>query len=191
MLANIVVHLSHSLSRSISLFLSRPFSFSAEILDISKNYIKSLPDLSEMRSLRLLSAFNNRITCMPTLPSRGQLDRIHFGENLLTDLDMASLKASAGTLTELLLQGNQLSICPESIHSLHSLKILDLSNNCLTNLPHALGYMTSLYKILVEGNPIRTVRRTLLSTPAAEELKVYLRTRGPPPLELSVSQIRQ
>jgi hypothetical protein len=30
----------------------------------------------------------------------------------------------------------------------------------------------------------RSIRRTLLSTPVAEELKVYLRTRGPPPPEL-------
>ena len=41
--------------------------------------------------------------------------------------------------------------------------------------------MTNLQKILVEGNPIRSIRRTLLSTPIAEELKAYLRTRGSPP----------
>ena len=121
---------------------------------------------------------------MPSLPVKGQLDRIHIGENLLTALDMSALVPSAGTLTELLVQGNQLSDCPDSIVALTSLKILDISNNSLTNLPHALGYMPSLGKILVEGNPIRTIRRTLLSTPVAEDLKIYLRTRGPPPVQV-------
>lgn len=126
---------------------------------------------------------------MPSLPVRGQLDRIHMGENLLSGLDMSALVPSAATLTELLVQGNQLATCPDNIVALTSLKILDMSNNCLTNLPHALGYMPCLSKILVEGNPIRTIRRTLLSTPVAEELKVYLRTRGPPPVENAVRQI--
>ena len=160
----------------------------SESLDISKNKITFVPDLSNMRCLRLLSASENRISLMPTLPAKGQLDRVHIGENLLTGLDISALVPSAGTLTELLVQGNQLSDCPDSIFALSSLKILDISNNSLTNLPHALGYMPSLSKILVEGNPIRTIRRTLLSTPVAEELKIYLRTRGPPPVQNMVSQ---
>lgn len=140
-----------------------------------------------MRCLRLLCASDNRITVMPSLPSRGQLDRIYLGENQLSTLDMTSLIPSAGTLTELLLQGNQLTTCPDGIFSLTNLKILDVSNNCLTNLPHTLGYMGTLSKVLVEGNPIRTIRRTLLSTPIAEELKAYLRTRGPAPMGHAVS----
>ena len=124
---------------------------------------------------------------MPPLPWKGVLDRVYLGENVLKELDMESLTRSAGSITELLVQGNQLTVCPDGIYALSRLKVLDMSNNCLTNLPPALGYMTSLQKILMEGNSIRTIRRPLLSSPVAEELKVYLRTRGPAPLEHTVS----
>ena len=36
-----------------------------------------------------------------------------------------------------------------------------------------------IYRISLDGNPIRTIRRTLLSQ-STMELKTYLRTRGPP-----------
>jgi Leucine-rich repeat (LRR) protein len=134
----------------------------------------------------MLNASFNKITAMPLLPSKGQLDRVYFGENALKELDMDSLLQSANSITELLVQGNQLSQCPDRIYLLNRLKVLDMSNNCLSNLPPALGYMSSLSKILMEGNAIRTIRRPLLSSPQAEDLKVFLRTRGPPPSEQSV-----
>lgn len=118
---------------------------------------------------------------MPFLPLNGKLDRIYFGENALIDICMTSLLNSAESITELLVQANQLTVCPDDIHLLRNLKVLDLSNNCLTNLPPSLGYMTSLQKILLEGNSIRTIKRILLSSPVADDLKTFLRTRGPAP----------
>jgi hypothetical protein len=44
--------------------------------------------------------------------------------------------------------------------------------------------MYTLMSIFTYKFLYRSIRRTLLSTPIAEELKVYLRTRGPPPPEL-------
>jgi Leucine-rich repeat (LRR) protein len=118
---------------------------------------------------------------MPFLPLNGKLDRIYFGENALKDICMTSLLNSSESVTELLVQANQLTICPDDIYLLRNLKVLDLSNNSLENLPPSLGYMTSLQKILLEGNSIRTIKRILLSSPVAEDLKTFLRTRGPAP----------
>ena len=162
-------------------------SYISETLDISKNLLGSIPDLSRLKSLKFLNASNNKITIMPSLPLYGQLDRIYFGENALKDICMTSLLNSAESITELLVQANQLIICPDDIYLLRNLKVLDMSNNCLTNLPPSLGYMTSLQKILLEGNSIRTIKRPLLSSPVAEELKTFLRTRGPPPKSEKVS----
>ena len=152
-----------------------------ETLDISKNRLENIPDLRQLKSLKFLNASNNKITIMPFLPIHGKLDRIYFGENSLREICMTSVLNSAESITEFLIQGNQLTECPDNIYLLRNLKVLDLSNNCLTNLPPSLGYMTSLQKILLEGNSIRTIKRTLLSSPVAEELKTFLRTRGPPP----------
>lgn len=51
------------------------------------------------------------------------------------------------------------------------LKTLDVSNNDLAELPAALGYLPELHRLAVDGNPLRTVRRSLLSG-GASSLKV-------------------
>ncbi|KHG27243.1 Leucine-rich repeat-containing 40 [Gossypium arboreum] len=57
-----------------------------------------------------------------------------------------------------------------------SLSVLDLSNNSLTGLPAELGKMTTLRKILLSGNPLRTLRSSLVSGPTPALLR-YLRSR--------------
>lgn len=42
------------------------------------------------------------------------------------------------------------------------------------------GYLPELNRVLIEGNPLRTLRRTLFSAPISE-FKKFLRTRGDPP----------
>ena len=154
-----------------------------EICDVSKNALRTLPDLTRMRALRFLNASENQLVAAPQCPaaSVGKLDRLYLGENNIRVLDVGALRPAAASLTELLLQGNRLESCPDDISCLTALKALDVSNNDLTTLPPSLGYMSALGKIMVEGNPIRSIRRTLLAGAAAEELKAYLRTRGSPP----------
>ena len=134
-----------------------------EMLDVNKNALKGLPDLTRMRSLRFVNASENQLTVVPRCPMQGKLDRLYLGENNIQRLDMSNLQPSAATLSEMLLQGNSLESCPEEINCMIGLKVLDISNNNLTNLPPALGYMTILSKVLVEGNPIRCIRRALLT----------------------------
>ena len=134
-----------------------------EMLDVSKNALKGLPDLTRMRALRFVNASENQLTTVPRCPVQGKLDRLYLGENNIHRLDMSNLQPSAATLSEMLLQGNSLESCPDEINCMVSLKVLDISNNNLTNLPPSLGYMTILSKVLVEGNPIRCIRRALLT----------------------------
>ncbi|CAG6017933.1 unnamed protein product [Menidia menidia] len=60
-----------------------------------------------------------------------------------------------GSLTYLSLEGNQISIIPDSVFlSLPKLQWLDLRNNIVTSLPAAIGSHRSLKTLLLEGNPI-------------------------------------
>lgn len=43
------------------------------------------------------------------------------------------------------------------------LNILDLSSNELSSLPPEMGLMTSLRKLPLDGNPLRTIRRELIA----------------------------
>ena len=82
-------------------------------------------------------------------------------------------------LAELHLSNNRLAELPQEIGGLRCLQTLDVSQNELTDLPAGLGYLPRLQRILVEGNPIRRIRRALLDG-ACSDLKAYLRTRGGP-----------
>lgn len=74
---------------------------------------------------------------------------------------------------------NRLKDLSPEVALLTELKVLDVSNNDLNDLPPALGYIATLQRLLLEGNPIRSIRRTLLSQ-STVDLKKYLCTRGPP-----------
>lgn len=43
------------------------------------------------------------------------------------------------------------------------LNVLDLSNNDLKSLPPEMGLMASLRKLPLDGNPLRTIRRQLVT----------------------------
>ena len=66
-----------------------------------------------------------------------------------------------------------------------ALRVLDVSNNELGELPAVLGYRPKLDRVIADGNPLRSIKRTLWQSGqgylGTHALKKYLRTRGPPP----------
>ena len=150
-----------------------------EILDVSKNKLSSLPDMSDLLSMTLLNASENALTDLPSLPINGRLATIQIGYNRLSSISVDNLERSQHTLTELHLNNNGLLAVPPGIGVVSRLKVLDISNNNVVDLPASLGYISNLHRILLDGNPIRSIRRSLL-TQSTDELKAFLRTRGPP-----------
>eukprot|EP00903_Cladosiphon_okamuranus_P012061 g11323.t1 len=154
---------------------------SVKLLDLSRNAIERVPGgLSGLGALTSLDMRENKLTEVPPLPAGGRLAQVFLGFNLLTTLDGAALLIVSGGLTELHVQSNRILRLPEEIGSLARLKTFDVSNNDLAELPAALGYLPELHRLAVDGNPLRTIRRSLLSG-GASSLKKYLRTRGPCP----------
>ena len=62
---------------------------------------------------------------------------------------------------------------------MRELKVLDISNNDISTIPTSLGFISSLNRIALDGNPLKGFKRSLLdpSTPITE-LKSYLRMRS-------------
>ena len=92
----------------------------------------------------------------------------------------ASLLRSGSRLQRLSLAGNAIPSVPEEITRLGCLRTLDVQNNEISALPPALGLMDAhLATLLVEGNPLRTLRRAVILK-GTRALLEHLRNRLPP-----------
>lgn len=115
--------------------------------------------------------------CLESLAVCSSLKHLSLSGCSLSALppSIAELRA----LTTLLLSENSLVALPtETVEALTNLEELDIRNNALTHLPPQLGFMPRLRSLSLEGNILRTMRRTVLErgTPALLE---YLRSRMP------------
>jgi Leucine-rich repeat (LRR) protein len=144
-------------------------------LNACKNMLGVLPqNIGSLSRLIRLDLHQNKISSVP--PSIGgcsSLVEFYLGINSLS-----TLPAEIGDLSRLGtldLRSNQLKEYPVGACKL-KLSYLDLSNNSLTGLHPELGNMTTLRKLVLVGNPLRTLRSSLVNGPTAALLK-YLRSR--------------
>ncbi|OQR95987.1 hypothetical protein ACHHYP_17380 [Achlya hypogyna] len=152
-------------------------------LDLSKNALgATVVALDRMALLQFVDLRSNALTAFPSLPvASTKLDHLLLGQNKLTAIDATSLERVAASLTVLNIHDNQIATLPGTLmQQLVKLKTLDATNNSLTDLPYVLGHLTALNHLLVEGNPLRAIRFSVL-TGGHQALKAYLRSRGPAP----------
>ena len=160
-----------------------------EMLDCKSNRLTSLPSLERLECLKVIDAMENRLTVFPELPLVNSasgpgsgLEILNLSYNSISGLSPSLLLHDR--LSDLLLQNNKLTALDANMAEMASLKLLDASNNSLTDVPYQLGYCVSLSQLLLDGNPIRTIRRALITRQGAnctEALKEFLRSRGHEP----------
>ncbi|KAK6229469.1 hypothetical protein QUC31_002041 [Theobroma cacao] len=144
-------------------------------LNASKNLLSGMPEnIGCLSRLIRLDLHQNRILSIPpSIMGCSSLVEFYMGNNALSILpeELGSL-SRLGTLD---VHSNQLKEYPVGACKL-CLSVLDLSNNSLTGLPAELGNMTTLRKLLLTGNPLRTLRSSLVNGPTPALLR-YLRSR--------------
>ena len=74
------------------------------------------------------------------------------------------------------MHNNRLEELPPEVADLKKLKTLSISNNDLGTLDPRLSLITSLVRINIEGNPLKSIK-TQIRSAGAEQLKAYLKTR--------------
>ncbi|XP_048055787.1 leucine-rich repeat-containing protein 40 [Megalobrama amblycephala] len=146
------------------------------MLDCSRNQIESIPPvLAQMESLEQLYLRHNKLRYLPELPCCKTLKDLFCGNNQIEVLEADHLK-HLSALSFLELRDNKVKSLPEEITLLQGLERLDLTNNDISSLPCGLGALPKLKFLALEGNPLRTIRRDLLTKGTGELLK-YLRSR--------------
>eukprot|EP00878_Enallax_costatus_P026031 GHUV01027903.1.p1 GENE.GHUV01027903.1~~GHUV01027903.1.p1 ORF type:complete len:599 (+),score=189.93 GHUV01027903.1:562-2358(+) len=139
-------------------------------LDVSYNKLQALPEsVGNLPRLSVLDAKNNQISGLPAaLGTATALLELKLGFNRITELS-----GSMGMLVNLKtldLRNNLLQALPDTLCGLQ-LVLLDLTNNSLSRLPPALGHMTSLRSLPLDGNPLKLIRREIWSGPVSTLLQ--------------------
>ncbi|XP_030289354.1 leucine-rich repeat-containing protein 40 [Sparus aurata] len=146
-----------------------------KLLDCSNNHLTDIPaSLSEMRAMEQLYLRHNKLRLLPKLPAP-MLKELYVGNNQIEQLE-AEQMACLTSIALLELRDNKIKIIPEEIASLSTLTRLDLTNNDITILPASLSLLPNLNMLLLEGNPLRGIRRDVL-TKGTNELLKYLKGR--------------
>uniref|UniRef100_A0AAQ5Y1V4 Leucine-rich repeat-containing protein 40 n=1 Tax=Amphiprion ocellaris TaxID=80972 RepID=A0AAQ5Y1V4_AMPOC len=143
------------------------------LLDCSNNQLTDVSaSLSKMLKLEQLYLRHNRLCHFPQLPAPA-LKELYVGNNQIEKLETEQL-ASLTALSLLELRDNKIKILPEQITLLSTLTRLDLTNNDITILPASLSLLPNLKVLLLEGNPLRGIRRDLLTVGDTLEIRTQV-----------------
>eukprot|EP01060_Flectonema_neradi_P017692 TRINITY_DN24539_c0_g1_i1.p1 TRINITY_DN24539_c0_g1~~TRINITY_DN24539_c0_g1_i1.p1 ORF type:complete len:640 (+),score=78.96 TRINITY_DN24539_c0_g1_i1:79-1920(+) len=165
-------------------------------LDVSHNKLTAVPvSLCQLLSLSTLVLSSNQISEFPEFPPSKLLTRIDLSQNRLTLLPK---RISAPFVADLVLSFNGISeISFGDVRELTSLDLrdnkissvdfvnpsttpkithLNVANNNITHIDPELGSLTNLKVFSLEGNPLKSISRTVLSGGTVSIMK-YLKGR--------------
>lgn len=100
---------------------------------------------------------------------------MHLGNNQLKEITFEDVD-NIPNVTTLDLRDNKIASIPDEIVNLQSLERLDLTNNDLSTLPYTIGTLPHLKSLLVEGNPMKSIRRDIIQRGTVGLMK-YLKSR--------------
>jgi Leucine-rich repeat (LRR) protein len=157
-------------------------------VDLSQNELSTLrsPDGSSLfgngpqcfSKLQILNLRQNKIQLLEAVDLQcPHLKDLQVGFNRITDLPLDVFRCSP-EISILDLSNNAISDVT-AVASLRDLRRLDVQNNNLSNLPARLAALRQLTSLVVDGNPLRAIRREIVQKGAVEILK-YLRSRLTP-----------
>jgi Leucine-rich repeat (LRR) protein len=129
-------------------------------LEVASNRIIDAPDLSLCTALQRLDLRFNKLTSAPRLPQTSTLFELLLSSNCIARMPDVSCSSGLATFD---LGGNKLkSIDGKMLIQLKRLKCLDLRNNDISELDPVIGGMTTLQALVLEGNPLRSIRHNIL-----------------------------
>ncbi|XP_033107307.1 leucine-rich repeat-containing protein 40-like [Anneissia japonica] len=159
---------------------SIPYSFgmlkNVVSLDLNNNQLGEIPsEIGRMSSLQQLYLRHNRLTHLPLLPDCSSLKELHVGNNRIAEITPKHLEHLT-SVSVLDLRDNKVKVVPDEITLLQGLNRFDLSNNDISSLPFKLGTLPHLKSLVIDGNPMRSIRSDIIRRGTVGLMK-YLRDR--------------
>ncbi len=129
-------------------------------IEVASNRIVDAPDLSLCTALQRLDLRFNRLTHAPKLPATSTLFELLLSSNCIACMPDVSSSSGLATLD---FGSNKLKgIDGQMLIRLKRLKCLDLRNNDIAELDPVVGGMTTLQALVLQGNPLRSIRHNIL-----------------------------
>ncbi|KMZ03751.1 leucine-rich repeat-containing protein 40 isoform X3 [Drosophila simulans] len=144
---------------------------SLQKIDLMHNDLTSLPeDMGLLRKLECLYLQHNDILELPEFEGNEALSELHASNNFIKIIPKA-MCSNLPHLKILDLRDNKITELPDELCLLRNLNRLDVSNNTISVLPVTLSSLAHLISLQVEGNPIKTIRRDILQCGTTRILK--------------------
>ena len=143
-----------------------PSSFNSlkmlETLDLSGNKLLKF-ECDNLKNLKLLKIDRNQLKSMPILNGSQQLKELSCCDNSISEIPRETL-SFLEHVSILALRGNKIRDFPEEVAiSMKDIERLDLANNDLSIIPAQFGLKDSLKSIVLDGNPLRSLRRDVVA----------------------------
>mmetsp|Transcript_6134 Transcript_6134/g.10031 ORF Transcript_6134/g.10031 Transcript_6134/m.10031 type:complete len:323 (-) Transcript_6134:1464-2432(-) len=149
------------LTASLTAMVEKLKMFPVVTLILNHNSIRSFPLLIlDFSTLLQLDLSWNMLTSMPSgIDHLSQLQVLNLSHNQFAYFPSSILKLHS-SLLELYMQDNKIEEIRNDFLKLNKLKVLDVSNNCLRNIPSRLNTHMKLKFFRFSGNPIFDVVAT-------------------------------
>ncbi|KAH8251819.1 hypothetical protein KR038_008993 [Drosophila bunnanda] len=144
---------------------------SLQKLDLMQNDLTCLPeDMGLLRKLECLYLQHNDILELPNFEGNEALSELHASNNFIMTVPKA-MCSNLPHLKILDLRDNKITELPDELCLLRNLNRLDVSNNSISMLPVTLSSLAHLISLQVDGNPIKTIRRDIIQCGTTRILK--------------------
>ncbi|CAL1297099.1 unnamed protein product [Larinioides sclopetarius] len=152
-----------------------------KFLDVSFNALTELPSgLSDLNELMSLNVSSNQLTEIPALNETVKLVTLNICCNKFTTIPVSICDPKLIHFTDLIANNNLISEIPVEIEQLGSLKVLDLGENQLVNIPGELGGCNKLKELNLKGNKLKDKRLLkLVDQCHAKQVMDYIRSHCP------------
>nr|CAB3263517.1 leucine-rich repeat-containing protein 40-like [Phallusia mammillata] len=163
------LNLSHNSLKALNI----GYFISLRFVDLSNNQLTIFPEgVCSLSKVEQLYLRNNSISSSPSLENCASLKELYMGNNKLAVFP-ENLPKSISILE---LRDNKITTVPGTVIDLQSLERLDLGNNNVSGLPPEMGNMSCLKVVVLDGNPLRSIRRDVISR-GTQAVLAFLRSR--------------
>ncbi|XP_048401055.1 malignant fibrous histiocytoma-amplified sequence 1 isoform X2 [Stegostoma tigrinum] len=123
-------------------------------LNLDRNRLKNVRDISELRSLETLILSKNELVDFPSeIGSLRYLEKLHLNQNKIPQIP-EGIFSCLPLLKQLKLNNNRLSDFPGDLTCCAELQYLNMSHNLIRKIPDAIGKLGKLEEFYIENNKL-------------------------------------